>query len=379
MDDDDWAVRTPWYRTMRSRRTDEPHRTATPLELLFDLCFVVAVSEAAGGLHHALSRGEAGHGTSGYVLVFFAIWWAWMNFTWFASSFDVDDVPYRLTTLVQIGGGLVLAAGVDRAMTGDDFTVITIGYVIMRLALVSQWVRVWRSDPEYGATALRFAVGICLVQVGWVLRLALPDEWFLAGFVVLGLADLAVPVWAERSGQTRWHPRHIAERYGLFTVIMLGESVFSVVTAVRAGLDAGAQSRTLIGVAVAGVLILFSLWWVYFDQPTHYRLTELGPSFRWGYGHYLIFAASAAVGAGLAVVVDHDLGAAHIGPTVTALTVTVPVAVYLLAVRLLHLGRQRSRLAGAALPVAAVVVLGCTFTPAPVLLVAAVMVVVVAL
>ena len=136
-----------WYAPMVARDTGEPHRVATSLELLFDLCFVVAVARAAAQLHHDLSAGHAGHGVLGYVMVFFAIWWAWVNFTWFASAYDTDDAVYRLTTLIQISGVLILAAGVTRAADHDDFRVVTVGYVVMRLALVAQWLRAAHGDP----------------------------------------------------------------------------------------------------------------------------------------------------------------------------------------------------------------------------------------
>jgi hypothetical protein len=87
-------------------------------------------------------------------MVFFAIWWAWMNFTWFASAYDTDDNVYRLATLVQITGALTLAAGVPRAFDETDHRLVTYGYVIMRLALVAQWLRAARSDPERRRTAL---------------------------------------------------------------------------------------------------------------------------------------------------------------------------------------------------------------------------------
>ena len=80
-------------------------------------------------------------------MVFFAIWWAWMNFTWFASAYDNDDVPYRLTVLVQIAGSLVMAAGIPRWFDGGGNVVIVIGYVIMRLAMVTQWMRAARIGP----------------------------------------------------------------------------------------------------------------------------------------------------------------------------------------------------------------------------------------
>src|SRR4051812_40683183 len=93
-----------WRRPMEGRDASEPFRASTPLELFFDLCFVAAVSFAASSLLHALEDGGAGHALFGYLSVFFAIWWAWMNFTWFASAYDTDDVLYRMVTFVQIAG-----------------------------------------------------------------------------------------------------------------------------------------------------------------------------------------------------------------------------------------------------------------------------------
>ena len=110
-----------WYRPMVARPTDEEHRSATVLELFFDLCFVVAVAQAASALHHEVAEDHVGDGVVGYAMVFFAIWWAWMNFTWFASAYDTDDIPYRLTTLVQIAGALILAAGVPEAMASSTW------------------------------------------------------------------------------------------------------------------------------------------------------------------------------------------------------------------------------------------------------------------
>ena len=108
-----------------------------------------------------------------FLQVFFAIWWAWMNFTWFASSFDTDDVPYRLLTMVQMAGVLVLAAGLPAALEHGDFGAVALGYVIMRLGLVAQWLRVAVDDPASRGMALRHAIGITIAQVAWVLWLGL--------------------------------------------------------------------------------------------------------------------------------------------------------------------------------------------------------------
>lgn len=228
---------------MLARDTAERHRVSTPLELLFDLCFVVAVSAAGVQLHHSLGEGDAGHGIVLYLVVFFSIWWGWVNFTWFASAFDTNDVPYRIATFVQILGALVVAAGVPAAWH-DDMTTMVVGYLLMRLSTVGQWLRVARQDPLYRSPALRSAVGITVVQVGWVLRLAVPEPWFVPSFLTLLVAELVVPVWAERTIATTWpwHARHISERYGLFTLIVLGESVLAASNALQAALGSGSRS-----------------------------------------------------------------------------------------------------------------------------------------
>jgi low temperature requirement protein LtrA len=362
------AAAGAWYRPMVARATDEEHRSATVLELFFDLCFVVAVASAASALHHEVASDHVGDGVVGYASVFFAIWWAWMNFTWFASAYDTDDVAYRLTTLVQIAGALILAAGVPDALEGADFAVITVGYVVMRLAMVTQWLRAAAADPPHRRSALRYAAGIVALQAGWVLRLFLPEGPGYASFLVLVAAELAIPIWAERAASTTWHPRHIAERYGLFTLIVLGECVLASTLAIQTALAEDAVLADLATTAAGGLLTVFGMWWLYFAKESHELLTSLRAGIVWGYGHYLVFASAAAVGAGLAVNVDYLTHQAAIGPRGAAAAFTVPVALFLLAVWALvvrphHLGRWH----GALTPATAVMVLAATFTAEPVL------------
>jgi len=362
---------------MRARDPSEDHRTATPLELFFDLTFVVAVAQAAAGLHHGLVDGHASDVLLTYPAVFFAIWWAWMNFTWFASAYDTDDAIYRIAVLVQMAGVLVLAAGVPRIMEDGDFGVGVAGYVIMRLALVAQWLRAAAAHPEGRTCALRYAVGITACQLMWIARLTLDGNAGIVSFVVLVAAELAVPIWAERAGRTTWHPGHIAERYGLFTIIVLGESVLSATVGVQVALDGDVPLTDLLTVIVGGLLIVFSMWWHYFDLPAE-RLVErvretfeehLSAPFLWGYGHYFVFGAAAAVGAGLAVAVDQVQHHSVLTDTQAGLTVTVSAVVYLVALWALHHPYKRPGVArDVAPPVAVVLILASSFTSEPVLL-----------
>ncbi len=322
---------------MLARDTDESHRASTPLELLFDLCFVVAVSEAARELHAELGAHHIGSGVIGYLEVFFAIWWAWVNFTWFASAYDVDDVAYRIITFVQIVGVLILAAGVPAAFGQGDFATITIGYVVMRVAMVSQWLRAAAGDPVGRPAALRYAAAISILQVGWVLRLFLPHFLAEVSFYVLAAAEMAVPAWAERGGRgSPWHPEHISERYGLFTLIVLGECVSAATLAIQSATTSHGLSAALIGVASGGVLLVFALWWWYFEHPADHALRMSRQlAFVWGYGHYGIFASLGALGAGLGLAAEASRHSADLGQ-VAGLTVAVSVSVFLVITGLLQ-------------------------------------------
>jgi low temperature requirement protein LtrA len=359
-------------RRLAPRDPYEPHRVATPLELLTDLCFVVAVAQAATGLHHAVSENHAAAGLLGFAMAFFAIWWAWLNFTWFASAYDNDDVVYRLYTILQILGVLVLAAGVPLVF-GGSFTVTVVGYVIMRVGLVLQWLRAARHDPAHRTTCLRYAAGIVVVQLAWV-----SYAWISASevarvpfFLLFALADMAVPIWAERTGRTSWHPHHIAERYGLFFIIVLGETILSATLAVGSAFSDPAVRGGLVLVVVSSVLVVFSCWWLYFSREAGAILSDAqgrntSGEFVWGFGHYAIFASAAAVGAGLAERVDHWTHHSEASALVSGATVTVPVAVLVATIWLIQL-RRHDASARTAVPfgVAVLLVLAGTLTPVP--------------
>lgn len=346
---------------MTARSPHEAHRAATPLELLFDLVFVVAIAQAASGLHHSIAEAHALEGLIGYLMVFFAIWWAWMTFTWFASAYDCDDVPYRLAVFVQIAGALIMAAGVPAMLESRTPNAATVGgYVVMRLAVVAQWLRVAAADPGHRTTAHRYALGITALQIAWVTMLFVRTLW-VPGFLIFAALELVVPVWAERAAPTTWHPRHIAERYGLLTLIVLGESILAATVAIQTAWASGEALSALAPLIIGGLLIVYSMWWMYFDRPVHDLLTSLRKAIIWGYGHYMVFAAAAAVGAGLAVAVDQATGQAKIGATAAGAAVAIPVAVFLLCLWFLHYRPEyrQTRLLG---PIAAVIVLMTPFT-----------------
>ncbi|MCD2193365.1 low temperature requirement protein A [Actinomycetospora endophytica] len=333
------SPRTEWYRPMTARNPYEEHRASSPLELLFDLTFVVAISSAAAELHHAISEDHILAGGLGYLVVFFAIWWAWINFTWFASAYDCDDALYRVLTVLKMAGVLVLAVGIPAAFEHFDIGTVVLGYTIMRIAMIALWLRAAHEDPARAPVTRVYAAGLAVIQLLWIGLVFVPTPWSFIGFVVLVICEVSLPPFAESrethamasaTGGTTWHAEHIAERYGLLTLIVLGEVILGITGAFGPALSERGFSISLLLLGIGGLLVVVGLWWVYFLAGDDEGLTTQRVAFLWGYGHYVVFAGVAAVGAGLEVAVDAEEHTSHISTTTAAFAVAIPIALVLL-------------------------------------------------
>lgn len=323
---------------MTGRDPSESHRSASPLELLFDLTFVLAIGQASGSFAHLVAEGHLGPALLGFLFSMFAVCWAWINFTWFASAYDTDDWFYRLATMVQMIGVIVVALGIptlfESTLEGEHLgnQIVVVGYVIMRIALVAQWLRVARQDPARRTTALSYVKYVSIAQVGWLVVGFAPLNFgvTLALAVLLYAIEMLGPVLAERrGGGTPWHPHHIAERYGLLTIITLGEGIFGTVAGVSAIVHEQGWSLEAALVIVAGVGLTFGLWWNYFIIPTGEALARnRSRSWGFGYGHILVFSAVAATGAGLHVAAYVIEGHSELGTVGAVLAVAIPVLGY---------------------------------------------------
>jgi low temperature requirement protein LtrA len=327
-------------RRFRGRDPDEGHRASTPLELLYDLTIVVAFGTAADELAHYVAEDHVGAGVAGFAFAAFAVSWAWVNYSWFASAYDTDDWVFRLATMVQMVGVIVLSLGLPQMFASIDHSdtldngVMVAGYVVMRVALVFLWWQVSRHDDARRRAAHIYMATIGVAQVGWIALAAagLPIGATFAAFSVLIVLELVGPLVAERGVGTPWHPHHIAERYGLLVIITLGEVIIGTVAALNA-LVHGAAGWTVDAalLMVAGVGLTFGCWWMYFAVPWAEPLArhrERG--FAFGYGHLLIFAPLAAMGAGLHVAAYGLEGKARIGAPGTVLSVAVPFGAFAL-------------------------------------------------
>jgi low temperature requirement protein LtrA len=243
--------------------------------------------------------------------------------------------------MVQMVGVLIFALGLpdmfDSLVEGDtvDNRVMVAGYIVMRVALVFQWLRAARQDPDRRPACLEYVKTLLIAQAGWVALLIAETSIAVtfAWIVVLILVEVAGPVLAERlKGGTPWHAHHIAERYGLVVIIALGEGLLGTAVAISALTAEGGWSVDVVALGVAGTALAFGMWWIYFilpSGPVLARHRERG--FGWGYGHIVLFGALVAVGAGLHAAAYYLEHHSVLGVLGTVLAVAVPVTVYVLA------------------------------------------------
>jgi low temperature requirement protein LtrA len=188
------------------------------------------------------------------------------------------------------------------------------------------------------------------------------------------VAPLAVPVFAERRHQTPWHPHHITERYGLFTLIVLGESLLASANAIVGALEEVESLGPLIAIAVLTLVVTAALWWIYFWPPHHRAITSFGRSLRYGYTHYFVFAAAAAFSAGIEVEIDLLTHHSELSSTAASFTVTVPIAVFLLGVWWIAIRENADRIVNVVVPAGALLVLLDPVLPIPVALTAVILI-----
>jgi low temperature requirement protein LtrA len=315
-------------------------RTSTPLELFFDLCFVVAVAALARGLHDEPNLG----GALRFLGLFIPVWWSWMIFTWYATGFDNDDVPYRVTLLAAMLSMLGLAASVGEVGVEPGAAVsFVLAYALMRVLMTGLYVRAWRHVPvSLRPFVVLYATGNALGAAVWLSSLLVPGPGRYAVWAVGLFVELLGPILAVRTlsnPRVSFHPRHIPERYGLFTIIVLGESVLAVAVGTA---DTNWEPSAVL-TAAFGFVVAACIWWLYFDHVGSSGI-ELGPrpAFYWGYGHFAVYAGIAAFGVGTQLAIEAAAEAD------VALAATTPAGGYDLGARLVLAGGVALYLAGIA-------------------------------
>ena len=329
------GLRARLLRPQVLRDPSEENRTSTWLELFFDLCFVVAVAALARGLHHDPTY----DGALRFAAFFVPVWWAWMGFTWYATAFDNDDVPYRVTLLGAMLCILWLAASIHGLFKGETLSFV-LAYVAMKMLLVGLYVRARRDATNVRPFAGVYAAGNAVGAMIWLSSLLVPVPGRYGIWALALLVELVTPMLAVRSAYQGtsymprvFHPEHIPERYGLFTLIVLGESVL----AVAAGTAGTGWYPAAVAAGVFGFVIAACIWWLYFDYVGSSGL-RISPraSFFWGYGHLPIYAGIAATGVGIQLAIEGVAETTAHGTLGARAVLGGGLAVYLLAVSFIH-------------------------------------------
>lgn len=297
------AVLSGLFRPQSLRDPNEEHRSATWLELFFDLCFVVAVAALARDLHGDPTLG----GMLRFAGMIVPIWWAWMGFTWYATAFDNDDVLYRGAMLGAMMCIVWLSASIEGVAEGSSVSFV-LAYTAMRLLLVGLFARARiYAEGSLKSFATYYIVGNSIGAAIWLSSLLFPAPirywiWALGLLVEILTPIIAMRPFADLPYEPRiFHPEHIPERYGLFTIIVLGESILAV--AVGTGDTDWVPSGVLAG--GFGFLAAACIWWIYFDRVESVALRlGLRASFFWGYGHLIIYAGIAAFGVGIELTIE---------------------------------------------------------------------------
>ncbi|MGL4611457.1 MAG: low temperature requirement protein A [Trueperaceae bacterium] len=300
------SLRSLWHRppVLRSKDSTEPKRHASWLELFFDLVFVVAIAELAHHLHDHLSL----QGIFTFAVLFVPVWWLWIDFSYYGDQFDTDDVPYHVAMFAAMFGVVVLANFLPETFTGSSFASASI-YLALRLIILALYVRAWCHVPSarplttYHVTNYTVAVGL------WFVSLFVPEPYRYGVWLIAILLEILTgPVAYLRVKPIPKQVSHMDERFGLFTIIVLGESIVAVATGTQ---DTAWQLQSVV-VAATGFITAVCLWWLYFDWSnssainTALRSNQSGllKSFVYGYGHLFVYGSIAASSVGLQVAIE---------------------------------------------------------------------------
>lgn len=249
-----------WWKPpgLRINEASESERHATWLELFYDLIFVVTISELA----HNLEKDVSLSGFFGFVVLFVPIWWSWVGATFYATRFDTDDLGHRLLTAVQIIAIAALAVNVHHGL-GETSAGFALSYAAARSVLVIEYLRARQHITRSRLLTTRFALGFGIAAAIWLVSafVPIPLRFILWAFGLI--VDFATPLGAGRlDAEFAPHSSHLPERFGLFTLIVLGELIVAVVSGVAQQQWNTSSALT----AVFGLSIAFSLWWIYFDN-----------------------------------------------------------------------------------------------------------------
>lgn len=289
-----------WLRPPRLRTADtaETERHATWFELFFDLVFVLAVAKLGSILHDDPTP----TGFVEFIVLFVPVWWAWVIYTFYADRFDTDDVVYRSLVLGGMMAILVMTASM-RDVFGAGAPGFIFAYLAVRAIPFLLDLRAARFVPLAGHLTRVYGIGSAIAAGCWLVSLLVPSPYRFGLWVLAVTIELSIPLIRRRTEvRTGINVSHITERFGLFTIIVLGEAVAVVGSAV-----ARTEWRPVVVLAAAASFgLAASFWWLYFDLIDASAIERgFWVNQVFVYGHLPLAAAITAVSAGTGLVIQH--------------------------------------------------------------------------
>lgn len=282
---------------LRSELDKDSERHADWLELLFDLIFVAAISQISLNL-------SANYTFTGFLIsipLFFVIWWGWVGHTFYLSRFGPDDLFHRAFTMAQMIVVASLAINVKGAF-GPTQVEFALSYALLRFMLVLEYFRAGRNIPQARLLSRHYCIGFGIVTILWLVSIFLPSPWIYVLWGIAIIIDLLTPITAgDKHYELPPHESHLPERFGLFTIILIGEAIISVVVKVS---SLGLSFTTDI-MGLMGLIIAFSIWWGYFEESKGAESRALktgrlmGKYQIWLYSHFPLLVGIVAVAAGI--------------------------------------------------------------------------------
>lgn len=272
------------------RHTD---RAVGWLELFYDLVYVATFIQ----IGNFLSDNVTWLGFAQSMLILAVVWWAWTGETFYQNRFYVDDLTHRILVFIQIFAIASIGLSVSAAF-GELYVQFTIAYVVTRLMLVLMYLRSARAHPESRELSKGYAVGFSIGICIWLGSLILPEAYHWVGWAVGIGFELCVPLLmgVKANTQTRWavDVHHISERFGIFTIILLGESFVKILDDAQGNVIGLPQ----LAFSTVGLIVLYSLWWLYFSDTAGKLVNFSGMrhSLPWVYGHLPLSAGLLAFG-----------------------------------------------------------------------------------
>ena len=292
-----------WQRPqLRTDEEEEEERKATWLELFYDVIFVAVIAQ----LSHKLSADISLRGALGYAFLFVPVWLLWLSSTYYNERFEVYDVRHRVFTFLKMIPIAGLAYSIHHAFE-ETSAVFALSYIAARIVLIYMWLSAGRKQElSTRKTTERFALGSSISVLFWIVSLFVHGELRFVFWGMGLLVELVTPFTTVniQAKMARISVSHISERFGLFTIIALAETVIGVVNGV-----AKVHHITIHnGLAGAlGLTLAFAIWWVYFDHIIYrpFRQNALAIS-AWSYLHLPVIIGITAIGAGVVNVISHE-------------------------------------------------------------------------